>query len=279
MIAIEVTVPCLENARLIAPVGLSTPHAAPLDLQVTGGRQSLVADPHSAQHVLCVTPDASRVVLRWTYQLGGSDYPETLFQHRASRFTRAATALVTEASEVARKGGLVGLARHVAGLFHYGHPDTKFYEGMDDIPQLCSMTEGSCVDINAYFIAAARAAGYQAGYVTGYFIPAEKRNWCEDMHCWVITRDNGLIQEWDIAHHLKLGTREIEPGLNPKPGVRLPMAHSMGLNFPSMNIADLKLIAEPMWLLRDGSWRAAELNISLEGYDLLEQAAGTERAA
>lgn len=272
MIALQVVMPTRPQARLIAPMGLSTPHAAPVDVAVTGASLRMVADPGSAQHVMCLTPDADEVRIIWTYHTGGAAYPETLFQHRDSRYTRAAAALADEARDVATQGGIAALANHVAGMFQYGHPEQKFYEGVDEIPQLCSLTEGSCVDINAYFIAACRAAGFEAGYVTGYFIPQEKQTWCEDMHCWVVTRHDGMVQEWDIAHHLKLGTRRIAPGLNPKPGVRVPMAHSMGLNFPALGIADLKLVGEPMWLLDDGSWERADLKITLDGYAALAAA-------
>ncbi len=272
MIALETELPTVPSVRLIAPLGLSTPHVAPVEVTASGARSRLVADPASGQHALCLTLEEDRITLRWRFETGGAPYPETLFQHRESRYTRAAAALSEEASAIARKGGLRALARHVAGMFHYGHPESRFYDDADEIPQLCSMTEGSCVDINAYFIAAARAAGYDAGYVTGYFIPGEKRTWCEDMHCWVVTRDNGIVQEWDIAHHLKMGARDIDPGLNPKPGVRVPMAHSMGLNFPALGVADLKLLSEPMWLFPDGHWQQADLSITLEGYDALAHA-------
>lgn len=267
MIALDVELEAVAGARLIAPIGLATPHVSPVLVDVTGATTRLVADPTLSQHVLCLFPTESKISLRWVFEPGGADYPETMFVPRDSRYTRAADALVEEAAVVAAKGGLTGLARHVAEMFHYGHPDTKFYEGLDEIPQLCTLTEGSCVDINAYFIAMARAAGYEAGYMTGYFVPAEKRDWCEDMHCWVVTRHGGEVLEWDIAHHLKMGTREIEPGLNPKPGVRVPMAHSMGWNLSALGVVDLKLIGEPMWLFPDGRWQDSNPSIGLVGYD------------
>ena len=65
------------------------------------------------------------------------------------------------------------------------------------------------------------------------------------------------------------GRTDIAPGLNPKPGVRVPLAHSMGLNFPTLGVRDLKLIGEPLWFKADGSWAAAEPRIRLDGYDLL----------
>jgi arylsulfatase A-like enzyme len=86
----------------------------------------------------------------------------------------------------------------------------------------------------------------EAGYATGFFFPADKRDHCEDGHCWVVTRIDGATQEWDIAHHLKLGTRTVAPGLNPKPGFRAACFHSMGLDFPSEGVTGLKALIEPI---------------------------------
>jgi len=257
---------------LIAPLGFSTPHAAPIGTEVHGGTICTVSDPLSAQHAMLLTPTQGELRVTWRFLPAGSLYPDQMFVAADSRFARFDGNLGDEMRALVPNRcpeGIATIANHVAGLFTYGHPDTRFYEDHDEIPQLCGVTEGSCVDINAYFIACCRAAGYEAGYVTGYFVPEEKRTHCSDMHCWVVTRAGDLVQEWDIAHHLKLGRRDIRPGLNPKPGVRVPMAHSMGLNFPAIGLRDMKLLAEPVWLCADGSWRRADLNITLEGYDLL----------
>ncbi len=271
-ICLTVSFPAREGGVLLAPVGLATPHAAPLSVSVQGAGVRLIADPLAAQHAMELTPNAERVEIAWRFTRSGAPYPETLFSPRDSRFTRSAAALSTEMREIADgrdPAGIKALADHVAGLFTYGHPGTRYYDGQDEIPQICSLTVGSCVDINAYFIGACRAAGYEAGYVTGYFIPDQKRTHCDDMHCWVVTRTEGLVQEWDIAHHLKLGTREIRPGLNPKPGVRVPMGHSMGLNFAAAGLRDIKLLGEPWWIEADGGLSRPDLEIRFQGYRAL----------
>lgn len=271
-IRLTVSLPARPAGSLLVPVGLSTPQSAPLAVDVTGADMRLIADPRAAQHAMVLTPTAEQVEIAWRYTTTGAPYPQALFAKRDSRFTRSAAALGAEVKGIADgrdPAGIKNLADHVAALFTYGHPEDRFNDGHDEIPQICSLTVGSCVDINAYFIAACRAAGYEAGYVTGYFIPEEKRSHCEDMHCWVVTRVGGLVQEWDIAHHLKLGTRDIRPGLNPKPGVRVAMAHSMGLNFPAAGLADIKLIGEPWWIEADGTLSRPDLAIRLQGYDRL----------
>ena len=271
-ILLTVSLPARAGGPLIAPLGLSTPQAAPVSVEVRGAEMRLVADPTSAQHAMLLAPSDDRVEIAWRFVPGGAPYPEALFAPRDSRFTRSAAALGAEVRGLADgrdPAGIKALADHVAGLFTYGHPEQRFNDGHDEIPQICSLTVGSCVDINAYFIAACRAAGYEAGYVTGYFLPGEKRTHCEDMHCWVVTRAGTLVQEWDIAHHLKMNSRDIRPGLNPKPGVRVPMAHSMGLSFPEAGLRDIKLIGEPWWIEADGSLSRPDLEIRFQGYDRL----------
>ena len=212
------------------------------------------------------------MTLRYTYLNRGSVYPEMLFQRRPNRFTRAADALMRDARRIADDaqdghGAIAAIVNDVAGKFTYGHPETKFNDGADDIPFLaCGLTEGSCVDINTYLIAALRSAGFEAGYVTGYFFPEERNGCCKDMHCWVVTRHAGVVLEWDIAHHLKLQETEICCGLNPKPGARVAVAHSMGLDFPTLGIREMKLLAEPVWGDEDGHVERADLTIKMHGH-------------
>ncbi len=241
-----------DNAAFVlAPAGLDTPHGTCMDVAVTGGSASALTEAHTGQTALCIVPEASELTVTWHFSSGSGAYPEAMFVHRKSRFTRFADALVHEANEAAgEREGLdraIAIACATAERFTYGHPEAVFNEGLDEVPALgCGLVEGSCVDINTYFIAALRAAGIEAGYATGFFFPAEKRDHCEDGHCWVVTRIDGATQEWDIAHHLKLGTRTIAPGLNPKPGFRAACFHSMGIDFPSHGIMGLKALIEPI---------------------------------
>lgn len=215
-----------------------------------------------------VEPEPGRpVTLTYQYQDRGTNYPESLFVHRENRFTRAADALVSDALKIADAAGdghaaISAIVNEVAQKFSYGHPENRFTDGQDVVPYLsCGLTEGSCVEINTYLIAMLRSAGFEAGYVAGYFFPAEKSGSCEDMHCWVVTRHQGVVLEWDIAHHMKMHRQDICCGLNPKPGTRVAVSHSMGLNFPQVQIKDMKLLAEPVWTDEQGSIRAADLEI------------------
>lgn len=253
--SVEVTVTGFaDGARLIAPAGIPTPHGCTMDVAVDGGETGVVCEAGTGQSVLSVVPTAAEVTFRYTFSDAPARYPEAMFRPTESRFTRAAEAPLSEARALAGSGDQLTQARRiacgVAERFDYGHPEVRFTDGHDAVPAIgCGLTEGNCVDINTYFIAALRAAGIEAGYVAGYFFPAEKRTWCNDGHCWVVTRIGGESHEWDIAHHLKLCTRDIHPGLNPKPGFRVAVGHSMGLSFPALGIADHKALIEPMAVL------------------------------
>ncbi|MEL6522707.1 MAG: transglutaminase-like domain-containing protein [Pseudomonadota bacterium] len=241
-----------NTTGVLAPGGVTTPYGSCTGLRVDGGTAIEVEEASTGQKAFCIEPNSAALTFTWRFDSAMTGpYPEAILTLRDTRFTRAADALVAEAVEAA--GNHSGLARAraiacaTAERFHYGHPEARFNDGLDAVPALgCGLTEGSCVDINTYFIAALRAAGIEAGYVTGFFFPEEKGDHCEDGHCWVVTRIAGETQEWDIAHHLKMGTRDIQPGLNPKPGFRAALCHSMGLDFPTLNVMGLKALIEPV---------------------------------
>ena len=270
-IAVTATCETRDGATLIAPEGLSIPCASIRSVNVAGAQVARMTCETSGQTLLVMDPQDDVVTVTYHFDRGGPAYPDAMFQSWDSRYSKAAAGLAEEARAVAAVGGLPALVAHIAELFDYGHVEDKFYDGADEMPLLCDMTTGSCVDINAYFVAAARAAGIEAGYIAGYFVPDEKRTWTSDMHCWVVTRDQGRVQEWDIAHHLKLGTRDVKPGLNPKAGVRVAVSHSMGWNVSALGMSDVKLIVEPIWKDADGWHRAAE-RFEFSGYEELAAA-------
>jgi len=257
-----------QGQQLLVPVGIPTPHQTPISFQVTGGILELAGETATGQMAALIRPKGTGpVTLQYTFQDGGVGYPETMFKPRQGRYTRAAEDLVEGVRHLAKAAtdghaAIEAIANTVAERFTYGHPETRFNDGLDEVPYLsCGLTEGSCVDINTYLIACLRSAGFEAGYVYGYFFPEEKRGSCEDGHCWVVTRHQGIVREWDIAHHLKLGTREICCGLNPKPGHRVATSHSMGLTFPMLGITETKLLGQPAWVTGDGKLSAADLEI------------------
>ncbi|MBX2806739.1 MAG: transglutaminase-like domain-containing protein [Hyphomicrobiales bacterium] len=272
-VAVEVTVATAGRAghRMLAPCGMPTPHQTPLGFSVSGGSFELTGETGTGQMAALVTcGDVASVCLRYSYAAEGPGYPENLFRHRPNRYTKAADAVIQDARYVAEhangsREAVAAIVNDVAMRFTYGHPERRYYDDHDEIPHLgCGLAEGSCVDINAYLIASLRSAGFEAGYVVGYFFPEEKHGSCDDRHCWVVTRHECEVLEWDIAHHLKLGKSEIGCGLNPKPGSRVAIAHSMGLDFPALGIRTLKLLAEPVWIGDDGRIEDADVTIRMQ---------------
>ncbi|MCG8404291.1 MAG: transglutaminase-like domain-containing protein, partial [Phycisphaerales bacterium] len=251
--AIRVTIKPMNEPgwRLLAPTGISTPYQMPMRFSLDGAAFSLIGETGTGQMAALAEPEPGRpMTVTYLYRDGGTGYPENLFVHRESRFTRATDALVSDALGIADTASdghaaISTIVNEVAQKFSYGHPEERLMDGQDAVPYLsCGLTEGSCVEINTYLSAMLRSAGFEAGYVTGYFFPAEKNGCCDDMHCWVVTRHQGVVLEWDIAHHMKMQRKEICCGLNPKPGTRVAVAHSMGLTFPEIHIEDMKLLAE-----------------------------------
>ncbi len=271
---IEVAIPASEvvGAAVIAPVGVSSPAAACLGCTVEGGHSRRWIEPGSRQEILIVAPHGDEVLFRYQFHTEPGQYPEAMFHPAPSRHTRAAAALVEDARRLAGAGGDIDralrLGRAVAEKFTYGHPETRFTDGLDYVPHLaCGLTEGSCVDIHTYFVASLRAAGIEAGYLTGYVFPEDGP---PSAHCWVATRIDGSTQEWDISHFLQMGRRDVMPALNPKGGFRLPVGHSMGLVLPGSDEGDLKLLAEPMALFPDGPARFANRRITLRTHHTAE---------
>lgn len=266
---VTVTVAPRPGQRLVVPTGLTTPEAVALGTEIMGAVAiEETREASTGQAVLVASAGTVAMEVRHRFRTGTGVYPDAMFAPRDTRFTRAAAALVEEARGIAPEADLDqrarAIANAVAAKFTYGHPETRYYEGLEDIPLLgCGLTPGSCVDINTYLVVSLRAEGIAAGYVTGYFFPAEKVDHCSDMHCWVVTRTEDGYAAWDIAHHLKMGTREIARGMNPKPGFRVALAHSMGLDFPDLGIQETKLIAEPMWI-GAGALEGADITIRLQ---------------
>lgn len=273
VITVEVDTLDTANRSLIAPIGMPSPHHTAMRLTTDDVPMHVTVEAAAGQGVVVLPPGSlsARAHLTFHYELadGGTTYPDAMFVPRDSSFTRAADALIENAEAVVAatsnpRAAIDALVAHTAQAFTYGHPEKRYYEGFDEVPMLgCGMTAGSCVDINIYLLAALRSVGIEAGYATGYFFPEEKNGTCTDMHCWVVTRSEGEVLEWDIAHHLKMGTRDIRPGLNPKPGIRYAISHSMGWDIPALGVRETKLLCEPMWVEADGTLSNADLSIRL----------------
>jgi CBS domain-containing protein len=260
MLEVEIAGPLGDP--ILAPVGTATPHHAVTGLEVTGGRiVKVVTETDLALGAVLVQPEGGPVRLSYAVETAAPDasYPEAAFRLRDNRYTRAAVALAEASRAIAQaagfgRAGIEALVAEAESRFAYDHPEQRFTDGLDAVPYLsCGLTPGSCVDINTYLVASLRSAGYEAAYLYGYFFPQERGGMTNDGHCWVATRHDGEILEWDVAHHLKAGLGPTRPGLNPRPGERVAVTHSMGHRYDlGHRTVGLKLLGEPMRLSEQG---------------------------
>ncbi|MBU6395119.1 MAG: transglutaminase-like domain-containing protein [Sphingomonadales bacterium] len=177
----------------------------------------------------CSTPSAR---YRWTKAEDDQDHgwlwypPDHALSRSSPELVHHVSQLVADLDEPRRERAVIA---HAASSFRYGHGDDRFTDGTDAVPVLsCGLTQGSCVDIHTYAVAALRSAGLRAAYVAGVFWP-DGETAANDMHCWIATGlDGGRF--WDLSHDIVVG-REPQPDLLAKPGRRLPFSIGRGLRF------------------------------------------------
>jgi hypothetical protein len=259
------------DAELLVPTGIATPHDRVSGVEVHGGVISrYVAAEGLGLGALVVRPTADAV--RISYAVAAprtAQYPEDAFRQRRTRYTVAAPALAEASRAIAAQAGggrqaIQALAEEVQARFVYDHPPRKFNDGHETMPLVRGITPGSCIDIHSYFVASLRAAGFEAAYLYGYYFAEGGDGTARDMHCWVVTRHEGELLEWDIAQHSKMALGAVRPGLNPLPGRRVAIGHSMAHRYalPSGEV-ELKLLAKPQWVSAGGTAPAEDLAIRM----------------
>ncbi len=262
-----------EGHLILAPTGTETPYEAVSSLSVEGGRiTSVLAENDLGLSAAVIAPEADTVTLHYALENSPQTaaYPEAAFAPRDTPHTRAAQDLAQASLAIAAQAGgghagILALVAEAEQRFEYTHPEVRFTDGTEAVPYLsCGLTPGSCVDINTYLVASLRAAGYEAAYFYGYFFLQERGGMTDDGHCWVVTRHEGEVLEWDIAHHMKAGLGPTRPSLNPRPGARVAVTHSMGHRYagPQGEIC-LKILGEPMHLPADEAPKYTSLEARL----------------
>ncbi|MCP4790594.1 MAG: transglutaminase domain-containing protein [Gammaproteobacteria bacterium] len=188
-----------------------------------------------------------------------------------NRHTQASGALVEQVStwvDESEKPSqqLYTLIHKTADMFAYGHVEQRFTEGKSQVPPLCGITNGSCVDINTFLIAAARSLGIKVQYLAGYWFHPS-RSHTHDMHCWLDFEVETGHEYWDVAHHLKWDVEGLHAGLNPAGGRRWLMSYGRGLTFQTIHgEVSISHFSEPLWVYSDGSVMAPQLHIELIEY-------------
>ena len=252
-----------DAIALIVPLGIDTEFQrfqafeAPKDWGVT-----IVGEPRSGQRAAVLEPPEreSRARLFHSFSSTGSSLPADAFLPEGTAVATAASELATEARSIALHagGGLLGIAAIVADTnarFEYGEVPVaeRWYHGQEAVP-IVTCAAGNCIDINTYLTASLRAANYEATYLTCYFFDADPEGIASGMHCWVRTRFDGLVQDWDIAHFKKAGRSDIAAMMNPVPGQRFALAYGRDHVYQWWGI-DIRLPtpSRPMWVREDGT--------------------------
>ncbi len=252
-----------DAIALIVPLGIDTEFQRFQACEVPKGWVvTIVAEPRTGQRAAVLQPPdpASRARIVQTFSSAGSALSDDAFLPEGTALATAAAELATEARSIAARagGGLAGIAAIVADTndrFAYGElPLTeRWYHGQGAVP-IVACTAGNCIDINTYLMASLRAANYQAAYLTCYFFDDNPDGIASGMHCWVRTRHDGVIQDWDIAHFKKVGRSDISAMMNPVPGQRFALAYGRDHVYPWRGF-DIRLPtpSRPMWVRKDGT--------------------------
>lgn len=264
-----VTVEMSDTARsadavaLLAPLGIDTEFQrfagfdAPPAWDVT-----ISAEPRSGQRAAIMVPPGPNApaITRQHFTSDGTALTDLAFLPEGTPLSIAASDMASDARAIAAGagGGLAGIAAIVEDTsrrFEYGEVpyEERYYCNQDAVPAV-ACASGNCIDINTYLVAALRAGGYETAYLTCYYFDDAPGGIPSGMHCWVRTRHEGCVQDWDIAHFKKVGRTDIGPALNPVPGRRFALAYGRDHAYPWRGRQiHVPTPSRPVWLRADGT--------------------------
>lgn len=235
MVEIEVTLRdgISEDTRgLLVPIPFDTADQTFLACELEGAEiAATVQATNSGQSCYWVedfSPSDFRLVYRFERTPGSP--PAWLWDLPGHPFT-ASPDLQTQAREITAASGdpIRSLVDHAIGHFDYGHPERSILAERDDVPAVCDLTEGSCVDIHTWFISALRACGGEATYLHGYYFRDGETS--PGFHCWLATRDGGEIADWDLSHALIFDEKPARAGFAAYPGERVVIGAGKDIEF------------------------------------------------
>lgn len=178
----------------------------------------------------------ARPQVRFEVEEAPGDFPEWIFAGDRGRHETPSDDLVALMAETAPQRlapaeRVTQIVRHVESRFAYGVRDVGLGDDSDEMGALwCDTHLGTCVDTHSYAVAAMRAAGVEAAYVSGVFFK-EGTVQSQPGHCWFVVRAEDAPHHWDISHHLKYDLGPVRPLFNPKPGFRFALAAGRDLVF------------------------------------------------
>ncbi len=240
MQAIRLTLekPVASDCEVIIGLPIDTPEQRLVGGEVRGApwTREIVAT-NSGQSALLIPVSAGGALdVVFEFEDGPSSFPDWTFEPTGGPHERPSLELVKLIRDIAPP--MLDLAqrverivRHVEERFTYGLRDVGLGDDADAMPALaCDTHLGTCIDTHSYAVAAMRAAGIDAAYISGIFFP-EGESVTMPGHCWFVVDANGAPHHWDISHFLKYGLGPVRPIYNPKPGTRYALSVGRDLTF------------------------------------------------
>lgn len=221
-----------------------TPEQTVLTIDVPQGRYlGTVQADNSGQTAMLIEPIAGQVAVDVHFSDGGSAFPPWLFnptggnhETPSEELIRLVAGLSADRDDLARLHAVVA---HVDERFVYGRRAVGLGDNEDAMPALtCDTHAGTCVDTHSYAVAAVRAAGIEAAYVSGVFFK-DGQTVSAPGHCWFTVVLDGDAQHFDISHHIKYDLGPTRACYNPLPGTRFALSAGRDLVFtlPTHSIA------------------------------------------
>lgn len=230
--------PVERACELIIGVPVDTPEQRFLGADIKGAASANeITAGNSGQTALCISAAAGaspEVTFTFTEEAGA--FPVWALMPTGGPHERPSEELTLLISEIAPLSldpaeRVERIVRHVEARFRYGVRNIGLGDDLDAMPALaCDTHLGTCVDTHSYAVAAMRAGGIAAAYVSGVFF-SEGETVSAPGHCWFVVSVDGAPHHWDISHFLKYGLGPVRPVLNPKPGFRFAMSIGRDLTF------------------------------------------------
>ncbi|WP_157950334.1 transglutaminase-like domain-containing protein [Pannonibacter carbonis] len=236
-VTFTLTEPANSASHLLFGIPFDTPEQTVQAIRVNRGKNlGLVRARNSGQMALLIAPDDGAAEVEVQFSDEASAFPQWLFTstggaHETPSQDLAALMRTLLAADATPAEHVSAIVRHVDERFEYGVRDIGLADDTDAMPALaCDTHLGTCVDTHSYAVAAMRAGGIEAAYVSGIFFP-EGADVSAPGHCWFVVNAASAPHHWDISHHLKHGLGPTTPAYNPKPGTRFALTAGRDLVF------------------------------------------------
>ncbi|WP_439529253.1 transglutaminase-like domain-containing protein [Pannonibacter sp.] len=252
-VTFTLTEPTISASHLLFGIPFDTPEQTVQAIRVNRGTNlGLIRACNSGQMALLIAPDEGAAEVEVQFTDAASAFPHWLFTSTGGAHETPSPELVAltrdllspaaaqgstpdttqeAAQETAPGDRVAAIVRHVDERFEYGVRDIGLADDSDTMPALaCDTHLGTCVDTHSYAVAAMRAGGIEAAYVSGIFFP-EGMDVTAPGHCWFVVNAADAPHHWDISHHIKYGLGPTTPAYNPKPGIRFALTAGRDLVF------------------------------------------------